>query len=145
MSTLVKSKSNGFPSLRSMMEDFWNTDRLFDKPLFTNETLPAVNIRDTKNHYEVEVAAPGFKKDDFKITTENGLLTISAETSNEQSEEKEGYTRKEFSCSSFTRTFNLPEDAKEDGINAKYRDGLLTIHLKKSEKAPSAKKEVKVD
>ncbi|MBS1525817.1 MAG: Hsp20/alpha crystallin family protein [Bacteroidetes bacterium] len=144
MSTLVKSKTSGFPSLRSMMEDFWNTDRFFTKPLFSGETLPAVNIKDNKNHYEVEVAAPGYSKDDFKITTESGLLTISAETSTEQKEEKENYTRREFSRTSFTRTFTLPDDVEADHIDAKYRDGLLTIGLKKSAKAVSGKKEVKI-
>jgi len=145
MSTLVKSKANGFPSLRSVMEDFWNTDKFFDKSLFSGETLPAVNIKDAKNHYEVEVAAPGFNKEDFKVTTENGLLTISAETSTEKKEEKENYTRKEFSCSSFVRTFTLPENVEEEAINAKYRDGLLTIDLKKTVKNAANKKEVKVD
>lgn len=145
MSTLVKPKTNGAPSLRSMMEDFWNTDKFFDKSFFNGETLPAVNIKDTKNHYELEVAAPGFKKDDFKVTTENGLLTISAETSSEKNEENNNYTRKEFSHSSFTRTFSLPEDVQEDDVNAKYRDGVLTIDLKKSGKTPASKKEVKVD
>jgi HSP20 family protein len=143
MSTLVKS--NGIPSFRSMMEDFWNTDRFFEKPFLTAETLPAVNIRETKNNYELEVAAPGFKKDDFKITTEHGLLTISAETSSERKEEKENYTRKEFSCASFTRTFSLPDNTAEDNINANYKDGLLKIELKKSDKGLPAKKEVKVN
>lgn len=142
MSTLVKS--NGFPSLRSMMEDFWNTERFFDKPLFSAETLPAVNIRETKNLYKVDVSAPGFKKDEFKITTEDGLLTISAETSAEKNEEKENYTRKEFSSSSFTRTFNLPDNIVEDNITANYQDGLLKIELKKSDKKLAPKKEVKV-
>ena len=87
MSNLVKT--NRFPSLGSMMEDFWNTDRFFDQPFFNGEALPAVNIRDTKNNYELEVAAPGFKKEDFKVTTENGLLIISAETSAEEKEEKD--------------------------------------------------------
>jgi HSP20 family protein len=145
MSTLVKSKTSGFPSLKSMMEDFWNTDKFFDKPFFSGETLPAVNIMDAKNHYEVEVAVPGFKKDDFKVTTENGLLTISAETSSEKNEEKDNYTRREFSRSSFTRTFSLPDDVQDEDINAKYRDGLLTIDLKKSGKTATTKKEVKVD
>lgn len=145
MSTLVKTKPNGFPSLRSMMEDFWNTDKFFDKTLFNGETLPAVNIKDAKGHYEVEVAAPGFNKNDFKITTENGLLTISAETSTERNEEKDNYTRREFSCSSFTRTFTLPDNVEEDAINARYRDGLLTIDLKKSGKAAVSKKEVKIN
>ena len=143
MSTLVKS--NGFPSLRTMMDDFWNTDRFFDRPVFSGETLPAVNIRETKNNFKLEVAAPGFKKEDFKVTTENGLLIINAETSSEQNEEKENYTRKEFSCSSFTRTFSLPENVVEEGIKATYNEGLLKIELKKSEKSLPAKKEVKVN
>lgn len=143
MSTLVKK--NRFPSLGSMMEDFWNNDRFFNQSLFNGESLPAVNIRDKKNHFEVEVAAPGFKKDDFFITTENGLLTISAETSSDESEEKDSYTRREFSCASFTRTFTLPENVKEDDINAKYKDGLLVIELRKTGKGLSSKKEVKVD
>lgn len=143
MSTLVKT--NGFPSFRSMMEDFWNTDKFFNKPFFNDDILPAVNIRDTKNHYKLEVAAPGFKKDDFKVTTDDGLLTISAETSSEQNQEKENYTRREFSCSSFTRTFTLPDNVVEDDISANYNDGLLKIELKKSEKALPAKKEVKVN
>jgi HSP20 family protein len=143
MSTLVKT--NGVPSLKSMMEDFWNTDRFFEKPFFTAETLPAVNIRETKNNFELEVAVPGFKKDDFKITTENGLLTISAETSAEEKEEKENYTRREFSCSSFARTFSLPDNVVEDHINANYHDGLLKIELKKSGKSLTTKKVIKVN
>ncbi|MCR8560785.1 Hsp20/alpha crystallin family protein [Mucilaginibacter sp. BJC16-A38] len=141
MSHLVKSHRS--PSLRSMMEDFWSTDRFFDKP-FNGELLPAVNIRETKNHYKLDVSVPGFKKDDFKITTEDGLLTISAETSNEQNEEKENYTRREFSSSSFTRTFHLPENVEEDNISANYQNGLLEIELKKSGKSSTAKKEIKV-
>jgi HSP20 family protein len=143
MSTLVKS--NRFPSLASMMNDFWNTDKFFSTPLFNGETLPAVNIRETKNNYELEVAAPGYKKEDFNITTENGMLNISAETSEEKNEEKENYTRREFSCASFVRTFTLPENVDKNDINAKYRDGLLLIELKKSGKPAVAKKEVKVN
>jgi len=142
MSTLVKT--NGFPSFKRMMEDFWNTDNFFEKPFFNGETLPAVNIRETKDNYEVEVAVPGFKKDDFKVTTENGLLTISAETKFEKNEEKENYTRQEFSCSSFARSFSLPENVVEEDISANYHDGLLKIELKKSVKNLPPKKEVKV-
>ncbi|HEY9000717.1 MAG TPA: Hsp20/alpha crystallin family protein [Mucilaginibacter sp.] len=143
MSTLVK-KSNGFPSLRSMMEDFWNGDKFFNTPFFNAETIPSVNVRDKKNHYELEVAAPGYKKDDFKISTEKGLISISAETSSEKKEEKEDYLRQEFSCSSFTRTFSLPEDVEDDKINARYDNGVLTIELKKTAKPVAAKKEIKV-
>ncbi|CAN5352972.1 Hsp20/alpha crystallin family protein [soil metagenome] len=143
MSTLVKT--NGFPSLRLMMEDFWDTDKFFDKPFFNGGMLPAVNIRDTKNNYKLELAAPGFKKDDFKISTEDGLLTISAETSSEKNEEKENYTRREFSQSSFTRTFTLPANVVEDHISANYKDGVLNIELKKADKALPAKKQIKVE
>ncbi|MCJ8208341.1 Hsp20/alpha crystallin family protein [Mucilaginibacter sp. RS28] len=141
MSTLVKP--NGFPSIRSLMEDFWSTDKFFNQP-FLKAELPAVNIRDTDKNYEIEVAVPGFKKNDFKVTTENGRLTISAETSNETNEEKENYTRKEFSRSSFTRSFTLPDNVVEDNITAQYQDGLLKIDLQKAGKSLTAKKEVKV-
>jgi HSP20 family protein len=128
-----------------MMEDFWNADRFFDKPFFTGELLPAVNIRETKNHYKLDVSVPGFKKDDFKITTEDGLLTISAEGSEEKNEEKANYTRKEFSSSSFSRTFRLPENVEQNHISANYNNGLLEIELKKSGKSLTAKKQIKVD
>ncbi|MBS1527267.1 MAG: Hsp20/alpha crystallin family protein [Bacteroidetes bacterium] len=144
MSTLVK-KSNGFPSLRSMMEDFWNGDKFFNTPFLSGELVPSVNVSDKKNHYELEVAAPGYKKDDFKISIENGLITIGAETSSEKKEEREDYLRQEFSRSSFTRTFSLPEDVEDDKINAHYENGVLTVELKKSAKAIAAKKEIKVD
>jgi len=127
------------------MEDFRNDDKFFSTPFFTNQSVPSINVRDKKNHYELEVAAPGYEKDDFKISTGNGVLTISAETSSEKKEEKEDYLRQEFSCSSFTRTFSLPEDAEEDKIKAHYEHGVLTIDLKKSGKAVAAKKEIKVD
>lgn len=152
MSTLVKSKAS--PALRSMLEDFWSPDRFFGRPFsegffnapfFGREFLPAVNVRETKHHYELEFAVPGFKKDDFKVETENGILTISAEKEGEKKEDKENYTRQEFSYASFTRTFNLPDDVIEDNINANYHDGILTLELKKSGKQFTVKKEIKVD
>lgn len=143
MSTLVKSNST--PSLRSMMEDFWNNDRFFTLPFLNQELLPAVNIRDTKDNYELEVAAPGFKKDDFNISTENGLLTISAETSEEHNEEKKNYTRKEFSNASFTRTFRLPDNVDNEHIKANYNHGLLTIDIRKTKQDTTEKKKISID
>lgn len=139
------SKSNGLPSLRSMVADFWNTDGFFNKPFFENELLPAVNIRDKKDGYELEVSAPGFKKEDFKVTTKNGMLTISAETSSENQQEKDNYTRREFSRSSFSRSFSLPENIVEDQIKASYQDGLLNIALKKAETEKTEAKHVPID
>ncbi|WP_316818252.1 Hsp20/alpha crystallin family protein [Pedobacter nyackensis] len=142
MTTLVKS--NAFPSLRSAMEDFFNTD-FFNRPFMNTNSLPAVNIRDEENSYELEMAAPGFNKEDFKITSEDGLLTISAETSSEHKEEKKNYTRKEFTSSSFSRSFSLPDNIEEDNVKASYKDGLLTLSLKKSFKALHNKKEISID
>lgn len=142
MTTLVKS--NAFPSLRSMMEDFFNTD-VFNKPFTGTDFLPEVNIRDEEDSFELEMSAPGFKKSDFKITSEDGLLTISAETSSEHKQEKKNYTRKEFSSASFSRSFSLPDNIEEDHVKASYQDGLLKLSLKKSFKSPHSKKEISVD
>ncbi|SHF40140.1 Hsp20/alpha crystallin family protein [Pedobacter caeni] len=143
MKTLVKS--NGFPSFRSMMADFWNADGFFNKSVFDNEFLPAVNIRDKEGSYELELSAPGFKKEDFKVSTGDGMLTISAETSKENEEENEDYTRKEFSKSSFSRSFNLPENVSEEQVKAKYSDGLLQIVLKKSGAGKKKEKQIAID
>lgn len=142
MSNLVKATD--FPSFRSMMEDFWNTDGFFSKPIFSKTSLPPVNIRDTKDYYELTLAAPGYKKDDFKIAIEDGMISIRAEHKSEKKEEKENYTRHEFHQEEFTRVFSLPENVTEDGIKAKYQDGILQIELKKTAKSPSNKKTVQV-
>jgi HSP20 family protein len=143
MSTLVKKSSS--PSLRSMMEEFWNNDRFFTDQPVNAEFLPAVNIKDTKDNYELEVAAPGFEKEDFEIGVENGLLTISAETSREHHEEKGNYTRKEFSSTSFTRTFHLPDNVDEDHIKANYKHGLLVIDIRKATQDKTEKKKINID
>jgi len=145
MTTLVKTnKSNGFPSVRKMMEDFWNTDKFFNQPFF-NEALPAVNVKENKDKFHVEVAAPGYKKDDFHVTAENGILTISAENKHESKEEKDSYPRQEFSCSSFSRSFTLPDNTSAEDIKAHYEDGLLKLELKKLENSVPAKKEIKIN
>ncbi|MEQ7801948.1 Hsp20/alpha crystallin family protein [Pedobacter sp. ASV1-7] len=142
MTTLLKS--NGFPSFRSAMDDFFNTD-FFNRPYVASEFLPAVNIRDEENSYELELSAPGFKKEDFKITSEDGLLNISAETSTEHKEEKKNYTRKEFSSSSLSRSFSLPDNIIEDNVKAHYKDGILRLSLKKKLKTLPNRKEISIE
>lgn len=141
MSNLVRS--NDLSSLRSMMEDVWN-NKFFNVPFF-NTDFPAVNVLEKDDHYELEVSAPGYNKKDFKVMADNGMLTISAENSSEKKEESENYTRREFSRSSFTRSFTLPENVAGEDIKAKYQDGLLRIDLKKTAKSLPKGKEVKVD
>lgn len=139
------AKLTGLPSLKSMMEDFWNVDGFFNKIANTNELLPAVNIKNKKNEYQIEVAVPGFKKEDFEVTVENGILNISATTSADTEELAEEYTRREFTMSSFSRSFGLPDDISDDALKANYKDGLLKLSIKKSQEKKSPAKKVKID
>lgn len=112
----------------------------FATPHFRLKTIqvPSVNIREADNLYEISLAAPGLKKEDFKIDVEGDMLTISAETKDETEEKEDSYTRKEFSYNSFTRSFTLPEWVKKDSIQANYNDGLLKLTLPKMEEAKKA-------
>ena len=111
-----------------------------------NKTVPAVNIKETDDSYELELFAPGNKKHDFNIDLDEGLLTISAEFQSEsQSEELGKYTRKEFSYASFRRSFSLPDTVKEEDIKASYEDGILKIKLPKKEEAlPKPKRSIEI-
>lgn len=132
---LVKFRNRDlFPTL---FREFLDRD-LFDASNmgFNDSTMPAVNIKEGKDDFTVEVAAPGMKKDDFKIELDNNILTISAETESKREETKEGqYTRQEFSYQSFKRTFTLPNTIDEKDIKASYNEGILNIILPKKEEA----------
>ena len=121
-------------------------DDLFNRDLFnwgnlnfsdTNTTIPAVNIKETAGSYEVQVAAPGMTKKDFKVELDGNSLTISSEKSNEKEDkDDERYSRKEFSYQSFQRTFTLQKDVVDiDKIEAKYENGLLHLFIPKKEEA----------
>ena len=97
------------------------------------KSQPQINIKETDNSYELEVAAPGLKKEDFKISLDKDHLTISAEMSSENVEEKADYKRREFNYSSFSRSYYLPESIDADGIKAKYDNGILNIEVPKVE------------
>jgi HSP20 family protein len=86
----------------------------------------------------VSIAAPGLKKEDFKIEVEDKVITISSEKEERKEEKEEKFTRKEYSCSSFSRSFTLPEDVKMDSIEARYEDGVLKIRLPRKEEAKKA-------
>jgi HSP20 family protein len=133
--TLVKF-SNQMPSL---IDRFFNDD-LFDWSLQnfsnTNSNLPAVNIKEKDDAFEIEMAAPGFKKEDFKIELNNNLLSISSEKKTEnETKENERFTKREFSYQSFMRSFTLPNSIEGEKINAKYKNGILNIHIPKKEEA----------
>jgi HSP20 family protein len=138
--TIVKRNGNLMNTFPALFSDFFNRD-LFDSSgsnfSNTGTTLPAVNIKETKENFEVEMAAPGMTKNDFKVELDGNLLTITSETNN-QVEENEGdrYSRKEFSYQSFQRSFTLPKDVVDaEKINAKYEDGVLRLLIPKKEEA----------
>ena len=138
--TLVKFKNNtGFGRegyVPSIFTDFFNDYFTGDlSPRTFNNTVPAVNIHETENEFSVELAVPGMQKADFNIEVENGVLTISAEKNSEKSEEDVKYTRKEFSYSSFKRTFTLPDSVNPDKIAATYENGVLAMVLPKKEES----------
>jgi HSP20 family protein len=138
MSTRALTRSTAMPSL---FEDFFKPwTQWFDDGgmLSRAATIPAVNIRENGDHYTVTLAAPGLKKEDFKLDVEGNMLTISSEKEEEQERKEDRFTRKEYSYSSFSRSFTLPEDVKLEGIDARYDNGELNITLPRKEESKKA-------
>ena len=125
--------------------DFFDVDFFGNRPSSQRSSLPAVNISEDEKSFMVDVVSPGFKKDDFKIKVDDDMLTISAEAKNESSEERKEYSRREYSYSSFTRSFRLPDNAKEDEISAKYNEGILHITIPKTNQEQKTTKEINID
>jgi len=98
--------------------------------LFTRtSSMPAVNIRENEKNFTLDLAVPGIDKKDLKIDISDDVLTISSEVKNEAEENKDGYKRKEFSYSSFCRSFYIPENVNREKIGASYKDGILSVEL----------------
>lgn len=148
--TLARVSDNLFPTFPSFFNRFlegdlmdWNTSNFAGN----NMTMPAVNIRENKDEFIIDVAAPGMAKENFNINYENGRLTISSEKKDEREEKKEEtFTRREFSYMSFQRAFTIPENVVDgEKIQAKYADGILHITLpKKDEVKPKPPKQIKI-
>jgi HSP20 family protein len=105
--------------------------------LLSHTTVPALNVSDDKERYKVTLAAPGLEKSDFDIDIDGNMLTISASSEKEQEEDKKKYWRREYSYSSFSRSFTMPAEVDADAIEASYDKGILTLNLPKKEKAKS--------
>jgi len=139
--SLVKRNNLFFPSL---MNDFMGPD-WFGGTAKWNTSVPAVNIKDNEEDFELELAVPGVKKDDFTVEMDNDVLTISSEMKSENEETQDNYTRKEFSYSSFRRAFTLPDTVDGSKIDAKYEDGILKLTLpKKQEALPKPKRLISI-
>ena len=136
--TLARRNGNLLNPLPGLLDDFLTRDAFdwgFHSPSQTGTSVPAVNIKETPEHFDVEVAAPGMKKEDFKVELNNNVLTISSEREEEHEENKDGkFNRREFSYQSFQRSFNLAKEIVDaDKIEAKYENGLLHLRIPKRE------------
>lgn len=136
--TITRRNGNLLNNFPGLLDEFFTREALdwgFQNQSHSGTSIPAVNIKETPDSFDVEVAAPGMKKDDFKIELDNNVLTISSERQEEHKEEKEGkYNRREFSYQSFQRSFNLAKEIVDaDNIEAKYENGLLHLRIPKRE------------
>lgn len=129
--------------LADMFSNFFDSD--FIDYFNRRGSDPAANIIEHPESFELNLAAPGLKKEDFKINLENNVLTISSELENEKHEEGKNFTRKEYYYGSFSRSFTLPKTINIDKIKADYENGILTVMLPKKDEAKlEIKKEIKV-
>lgn len=131
MSLIQWNRHQFLPEFSNVLNNFLDDD-WFGK----GSQIPAVNVKDNANDYQIEVAAPGLTKEDFKVALDHNVLTVSSEKKTENveaSEEKSKYTRREFSYQSFSRSFTLPKGVEQDKISANYENGVLNITVPKQE------------
>lgn len=138
---LIRKQTPFFPSL---IDDFINNDWNVKVPSLST-SMPAVNIKELDSQFEIELAVPGKQKDDFEIEVENGILSISSTEEEKQLNENGKFTRREFSYTSFMRSFTLPDSVDPTKIDASYKEGVLKVLLPKHEEAqPQPKKLIKI-
>jgi len=144
--TLVKFNSD--TKKNGTVQGFNNVlDSIFNDTFFADRMLtrvPAANISETAEHFHIELAAPGLKKEDFKLKLERDMLSISVEKTNQAQEQERSYAKREYSYSSFVRAFNLPESANLDNIEAVYTDGVLCINIPKREEAKIVTRQIEI-
>jgi HSP20 family protein len=143
--TLVKFNNGHKNAVNPWLNDVFDT--LFNDSVsndrFVTKT-PAVNIAETENEFHIELAAPGLKKEDFKINLDKNVLSVSAEKKAENAEENKKYSKREYSYISFVRSFTLPEVADQANIEAEYTDGILKLSVAKKEEAKIQSREISV-
>ncbi|WP_207425484.1 Hsp20/alpha crystallin family protein [Pedobacter sp. SYSU D00535] len=144
--TLVKfANGNNDTALKPWFSDVFDT---FFNDSFVSDRMtsrvPAVNISETENAFHIELAAPGLQKEDFKVNLEKNVLSISVEKKSENTQENKRYNRREYSYTSFVRSFTLPEAADQANIEASYVDGVLRIDVAKKEEAKLLTREISI-
>jgi HSP20 family protein len=140
---LTVRKNGGFPSL---LTDLFNPSLLLGRDLFDRDedlfpsrlgiNVPTANVTETPKEYKIDLAAPGLERKDFNVEVDNHILKISAEKEEDKKKKDGDYSRREYSFNSFHRYFNLPENVKEDTIDAKYENGVLKVTVPKLKETP---------
>lgn len=145
--TLVKFNSDK-RSNDSLLPGFNDVfDSIFNDSFFNDRMtsrVPAANISESEDNFHVELAAPGLKKEDFKINLDRNVLNISVENQNEQQDVQKNYSKREYSYSSWVRSFTLPESANAEKIEAAYTDGILRIDIAKREEAKTIRRQIEI-
>ncbi|QEM04995.1 Hsp20/alpha crystallin family protein [Mucilaginibacter rubeus] len=136
-----KRNSSLLPGFSDVFDSIFN-DTFFNDRMVTR--VPAVNISETENNYHVELAAPGLKKEDFKLNLERNNLTISVEQSSNHEDSQKNYSKREYSYSSFVRSFTLPDSADDNQIEATYTNGVLRIDIAKREEAKTVRRQIEI-
>jgi len=129
------------PFFNDVFDSILNDSFLSDK---LSSRVPAVNIAETEGEFQIELAAPGLKKEDFKINLDKNVLSVSAEKKTENVEEGKKFSKREYNYNSFTRSFTLPETADQTSIAAEYTDGILKLNVAKKEEAKLQAREIAV-
>jgi len=136
-----KRNSSLLPGFNDVFDSIFN-DTFFNDRMVTR--VPAANISESEDHYHVELAAPGLKKEDFKISLDRNVLNISVERENESNEQQKNYSKREYSYTSFVRSFTLPDSANAENIDAAYADGVLKIDIAKREEAKAVRRQIEI-
>ena len=143
--TLVKfsngSNNNAVNPFTDVFESIFNDSFISDR---LTTKVPAVNIAETENDFHIELAVPGLKKEDFKISLDKNVLSVSAEQKTENKQEEKRYNKREYSYTSFVRSFTLPETADQERIDAEYVDGILRVTVAKKEEAKMLTREISI-
>ena len=153
MTTAMTKKQNGSPtvSFGNVVDNIFQNSlrRFFDDNFWDDESRLSygqvpVNVRETDQHYEMDVIAPGCRKEDFAINIQDNVLTISFANKQENNEQKNGWVRNEYLLRSFSRSFTLDESVDVNQVNAVYADGILHLTLAKNEKAKKISRKIDI-
>lgn len=145
--TLVKfnpeklNNSSLLPGFNDVFDSIFNDTFFSDR---MTSRVPAANISESEDHFHIELAAPGLRKEDFKINLDRNVLNISVERQNEQNNTQKNYSKREYSYSSWVRSFTLPDSANAEQIEAAYTDGILMVDIAKREEAKAVRRQIEI-